>query len=459
MNRILVVDDDESIVWALSRALAGPDRVIAQAASAEEALELAKGSLFDLVFLDIRLPGQDGLAIMQALRALTKGAPVVVMTGHGTLQTAVKAVEEGAFDYLSKPFDLDAALACAQRALSRSRAHTADLPPQPLPEMPELVGSCPAMQEVFKRVALAAVSSATVLISGESGTGKELVARAIHRHGPRAAEPFVPVHVAALNPGVVESELFGHEKGAFTGATQASTGLLALADKGTIFLDEIAEIPMATQVKLLRVLEQGTWHPVGSAKEKRLEARVLAATHQDLGRLCQQGKFREDLYFRLNVFGIQLPPLRHRHADIEALATDIVRRLDARCLPLPDETIASLHNRPWIGNIRELRNALEHAAILARGGPILPPHLPPPARGEGAPQDDLREAIGRWLETAVAPEGETSDLWSRFTGIAEPAIIEEVLKRTGGNRVRASQWLGINRSTLRRKLADGEGNE
>jgi two-component system nitrogen regulation response regulator GlnG len=315
------------------------------------------------------------------------------------------------------------------------------------------------MQEVFKRVALAAASSATVLISGESGTGKELVARAIHRHGHRAAEPFVPVHVAALNPGVVESELFGHEKGAFTGATQASTGLLALADKGTIFLDEIAEIPMATQVKLLRVLEQGTWHPVGSAKEKRLEARVLAATHQDLGRLCQKGKFREDLYFRLNVFGIQLPPLRHRHADIEALATDIVRRLDSRCLPLPVETIASLHNRPWIGNIRELRNALEHAAILARGGPILPLHLPPPARGEGAPQDDLREAIGRWLETAVAPEGETSDLWSRFTGIAEPAIIEEVLKRTGGNRVRASQWLGINRSTLRRKLADGEGNE
>ena len=208
MNRILVVDDDESIVWALSRALAGPDRVIAQAASAEEALELAKGSLFDLVFLDIRLPGQDGLAIMQALRALTKGAPVVVMTGHGTLQTAVKAVEEGAFDYLSKPFDLDAALACAQRALSRSRAHTADLPPQPLPETPELVGSCPAMQEVFKRVALAAVSSATVLISGESGTRKELVS-----FGPFAPNLYTVHTILApdVTPDDPEFDLFVKE--------------------------------------------------------------------------------------------------------------------------------------------------------------------------------------------------------------------------------------------------------
>ena len=459
MNRILVVDDDEAIAWALSRALAGAGREIAVAASAEEALDQAKGTPFDLVFLDIRLPGQDGLAIMQALRALTKGAPIVVMTGHGTLQTAVKAVEEGAFDYLSKPFDLDVALECAERALSRPKGLPNGPVPGTIPEMPELVGSCPAMQDVFKRVALAAASSATVLISGESGTGKELVARAIHRHGARAGEPFVPVHVAALNPGVVESELFGHERGAFTGATQAGVGLLALAGRGTIFLDEIAEIPPATQVKLLRVLEQGTWHPVGSAKEQRLEARVLAATHQDLSRLCREGKFREDLYFRLNVFGIHLPPLRHRETDIEALATDIVRRLDPRCLPLPAETVGSLRGRPWIGNIRELRNALEHAAILARGGPILPGHLPPAARGEVAPQNELLEAISRWLETATAHEGEPGDLWGRFTGIAEPAIIEAVLRKTGGNRVRAAQWLGINRSTLRRKLADGDGNE
>lgn len=459
MNRILVVDDDEAIAWALSRALSGSGREVAVAASAEQALEQARKAPFDLVFLDIRLPGQDGLAIMQALRALTKGVPIVVMTGHGTLQTAVKAVEEGAFDYLSKPFDLDVALDCARRALSRPRSSAADPLAQSIPEMPELVGSCPAMQEVFKRVALAAGSSATVLISGESGTGKELVARAIHRHGPRSAEPFVPVHIAALNPGVVESELFGHERGAFTGATQASTGLLALAEKGTIFLDEIAEIPLATQAKLLRVLEQGTWHPVGSAREQRLEARVLAATHQDLARLCREGKFREDLYFRLNVFGIHLPPLRHRETDLEALASDIVRRLDARCLPLPAETVSSLRDRAWIGNIRELRNALEHAAILARGGPILPAHLPHPSRREGHPQDDLRESIGRWLETAMTQGGEPSDLWSRFTGIAEPAIIEEVLRKTGGNRVRASQWLGINRSTLRRKLAEGDDND
>ncbi|MFM7111186.1 MAG: sigma-54-dependent transcriptional regulator [Planctomycetota bacterium] len=455
MNRILIVDDDEAIAWALSRALAGPGRETVSVASAEEALERARRISFNLVFLDIRLPGQDGLAVLQALRSLTGGAPVVVMTGHGTLQTAVRAVEEGAFDYLSKPFDLDVALACAGRALSRAPAAEANRQPAGVSDAPELTGSSPAMQEVFKRVALATGSAATVLVTGESGTGKELVARAIHRHGPRAAEPFVPVHVAALNPGILESELFGHERGAFTGATQSAPGLLALAGKGTIFLDEVAEIPPSAQLKLLRVLEQGAWNPVGSAREQRLEARVVAATHQNLERLCAEGRFRQDLYFRLNVFGIHLPPLRDLKEDIGALAAAIVRRLDPRCLPVPAETLAALGARAWAGNIRELRNALEHAAILARGGPVLPEHLPPPSRRDAAPPDELREAIGRWLDDAIGHGDDPRDLWERFTGIAEPAIIDDVLRRTGGNRLKAAQWLGMNRSTLRRKMSDG----
>jgi two-component system nitrogen regulation response regulator GlnG len=254
----------------------------------------------------------------------------------------------------------------------------------------------------------------------------------------------------------VESELFGHEKGAFTNATHATQGLLSLAGKGTLFLDEIAEIPLTVQVKLLRVLEQGTFHPVGSSRELRLEARVIAATHQDLAQRYAENQFRQDLYFRLNVFGIHLPPLRERGNDLELLALEIIRRLDARCLPLPQATLIALKSRQWTGNVRELRNALEHAVILARGGPILPEHLPPPARAEMKNADGLRKAVHQWLDHAIATETEPSDLWARFVGATEPAIIEEVLRRVGGNRLHAAQWLGINRSTLRRKLSDGE---
>jgi two-component system nitrogen regulation response regulator GlnG len=294
------------------------------------------------------------------------------------------------------------------------------------------------------------------MITGESGTGKELVARAIHRHGPRKNDPFVPVHVAALNPNLVESELFGHEKGAFTNATHASQGLLSLAGKGTLFLDEIAEIPLPVQVKLLRVLEQGTFHAVGSTRELRLEARVLAATHQDLVQRCAENQFRQDLLFRLNVFGIHLPPLRDRGADIKILAESIATSIDARCPPLSEATLQALTSRPWTGNVRELRNALEHAVILARGGPILPGHLPPPVKAEIGSADGLRKAVHQWLDHAIGSEPEPRDLWERFVGATEPAIIEEVLRRVGGNRLHAAQWLGINRSTLRRKLADGE---
>jgi two-component system nitrogen regulation response regulator GlnG len=287
------------------------------------------------VILDVRLPGLDGLSALARLRQLTADAPVIVITAYGNLSTAVRAVEGGAFEYLTKPFDLDQALDAVARALQR-RSQPGPPPASTGPEADpgEIVGRSPAMQAVFRRIALVAPRDACVLITGESGTGKELVARAVHRHSPRADRPFLPVHIAALNPGLVESELFGHAKGAFTGAEQARPGLLALAAGGTVLLDELADIPLPVQVKLLRVLEHGEVFPVGASRPQRLDVRVLAATHQDLFRRVGEGAFRHDLFFRLNVFQVHLPPLRERPGDVPLLAEHFLRRLGVTA-PVP----------------------------------------------------------------------------------------------------------------------------
>src|ERR671933_2068388 len=310
--KLLIVDDEEAISWALRKAFERQGHTVGVAASAEAALDLAAKLQPDAVILDVRLPGMDGLAALGRLRALTGDAPVIVVTAFGNLSTAVRAVE----------------------------------------------------------------GDACVLITGESGTGKELVARALHRHSPRRDRPFLPVHVAALNPNLVESELFGHVKGAFTGAAQARPGLLALADGGTVFLDELADIPPPVQVKLLRALEHDEVLPVGASQPQPLNIRILGATHQDLARAVAEGRFRHDLFFRLNVFQVALPPLRQRVEDVEPLAEHFLRRFEPRALPLLPETVRFLQSLPWFGNVRELRNALEHAAIVARGGPLLPEHFP-----------------------------------------------------------------------------------
>jgi two-component system nitrogen regulation response regulator GlnG len=455
LSRILVVDDEEAVCWALQRALTAEGHQVAVAASAEEAFLLADRQQPDAILLDVRLPGMDGLAALGRLRQLTHDAPVIVVTAFGTLHTAVQAVEGGAFDYLVKPFDLNQALDAVARALRRSRGSPPEELGGPEDAAEGIVGRSPAMQLVFKRIALVAPSQASVLITGESGTGKELVARAIHRHSPRRAQPFLPVHVAALNPNLVESELFGHEKGAFTGATQARAGLLSLANGGTLFLDELAEIPLAIQAKLLRVLENHEVVPVGGNRPQRLDVRILAATHQDLSHRIGKGQFRPDLFFRLNVFQIHLPPLRQRPEDILPLAEHFLRRFAPGALPIPPATVQYLESMPWLGNVRELRNALEHAAIVARGGPVLPEHFPTPAPGLPKDFDEhLMSTVKQWLANKIQEVGKggPADLHAALLHLVESALLNEVLRRVQGNRLLAAQWLGLTRTTVRKKL-------
>jgi two-component system, NtrC family, nitrogen regulation response regulator GlnG len=457
VSHILVVDDEEAVCWALRRALRGEGHSVDVAASAEEAFTLAAAHRPDAIVLDVRLPGLDGLSALERLRELSEDAPVIVVTAFGNLATAVRAVEGGAFDYLAKPFDLDHALATVARALQRRAVQPTAVPPEPAVPPEDIVGTSAAMQTVFKRIALVAPRDACVLVTGESGTGKELVARALHRYSARRDRPFLPIHVAALNPALVESELFGHVKGAFTGAAQARPGLLGLADGGTVFLDELADIPLSVQVKLLRVLEHGEVLPVGANQSQPLNVRVLAATHQDLERKVAAGEFRHDLYFRLNVFRIQLPPLRARRDDIVPLAEHFLRRLEPGAVPLLPLTIEYLMGQPWPGNVRELRNALEHAVIVARGGPLLPEHFPTSAGLEAAPADPARQladAVCYWLEERVraAAPSAPADLYAELLRQVEPPLLEEVMRRLQGNRWVAAQWLGLNRATVRKKL-------
>ncbi len=457
MANILVIDDEEAVCWALAKALKAEGHQVSISASAEDALEKARKNSFDAVILDVRLPGMDGLTALPTLKERTHDAPVIVITAFGNLPTAVRAVEGGAFDYLAKPFDLNQALETVQRALEQRRQQTlAQVKPVETVETPgEMVGVSAAMQGVFKRIAMVAPRNACVLITGESGTGKELVARALQRYSRRSEQPFLSIHVAALNPSLVESELFGHVKGAFTGATESRTGQLVLMNGGTVFFDEVAEIPLPVQVKLLRVLENKEVIPVGANQPIHVDLRILAATHQDLERKVADGSFRHDLYYRLNVFQIHLLPLRERREDILPLAEHFLRELDPRMLPLLSTTSSYLMARDWIGNVRELRNALEHAVIVSRGGPLLPEHFPPEKSTRSATEDGhLATALRRWLDEKIAaagPEG-PRDLYVDLLAKVEPPVLEELLRRLQGHRAAAAQWLGLNRATLRKKL-------
>ncbi len=454
-KHILIVDDEEAVCWALGRALGREGHQVSVAASAEQALAQVERQRPDAVILDVRLPGMDGLRALEVLRQRLPGVPVIVVTAFGNLDTAVKAVEGGAFEYLTKPFDLSQALEAVARALDR---HPPEPPPEPkeqaAPE--EIVGRSPALQAVFKRVALVAQHDSCVLITGESGTGKELVARALHRYSKRRDGPFLPVHVAALNPNLIESELFGHVRGAFTGATQSRPGLLALADGGTIFLDEVAEVPLSVQVKLLRVLEHNEVFPVGGTQPQPLNIRILSATHQDLARRVAEGHFRHDLFFRLNVFEVELPPLRERKEDILLLAEHFLARFGAGPRSLPSETVRYLQSLPWFGNVRELRNALEHAAIVARGGPLRPEDFPRVSADPAAtnPAEQLAAMVRRWVADRVRSAGgeAPAELYAELLACAEPALLEEVMRRVQDNRWVAARWLGLNRATVRKKL-------
>ncbi len=461
MSHVLIVDDEEAICWGLQRLLHDEGYTVTTAASAEQALSAINAARPDVVVLDVRLPGMDGLSAMQPLVAAIGSVPVIVITAFGNLDIAVRAFQNGAFDYLPKPFDLEQISTVVKRALAHSQTTRKKTPvASELHDAEDMLGSSPALQEVFKRIALVAPTDAPVLIRGESGTGKELVARAIHRHSLRADQPFVPVNLAALSPTLIESELFGHVKGAFTGADATRQGVLTLAQSGTVLFDETADIPLSVQVKLLRVLEQREVTPVGSAVSTPVSFRILAATNQDLREACAARRFREDLYFRLAVFEIELPPLRERVVDIPILAEHFLQRAlgprpgRSRFLP---ETVAALCSRPWPGNVRELRNAVEHAALVARGGPIGPEHLPVTTMLRDATEGSaarVQQAVRQWTAEQLATDTSVRDLHDRLLSVAEPALFETVLHQNGDNRAAAAETLGIHRATLRKKLQE-----
>ena len=459
MPSVLIIDDEEPIAWALRRAFERDRYRVSVAATAEDGLAQARKVPPDVVFLDVRLPGMDGLAALAELRKVAPAAGVVVITAHGNLNTAVKAVEGGAFDYLAKPFDLAQAMDAAKRAITRAAAPVATTSCSPdIDISPDaIVGRSPAMQTVFKRIALVAPTAACVLVTGESGTGKELVARAVHANSPRRAKPFLPVHVAALNPNLVESELFGHTRGAFTGADRARDGLLTLADGGTVFLDELADIPLPVQAKLLRVLERQEVIPVGGGEPQSVNVRIVSATHADLSAAVAEGRFRADLFYRLNVYPIHLPPLRDRVDDIPALAEHFLRKFEVAnpAGVLPAETLAFLKARPWPGNVRELRNALEHAAIEARGGALRPEHFPEPAAAAGplGVGERVRSLVAEWVrERTATSAAEPADLHQQLLDLVEPTLLDEVLRQLDGNRLAAARWLGLARATVRKMI-------
>jgi two-component system nitrogen regulation response regulator GlnG len=467
MAKLLVIDDETSICWGLAELGKRLGHEVATASSAEEGLELAASQRPAAVLLDVRLPGMDGLAALPRLKEAAPAAAVIIMTAHGDLGTAVEAVRQGAFDYIAKPFDL----VQIERLIERALARPAAAPPPRVEAQPDgLVGRTSAMQEVFKRIALVAPSDACVMLTGASGTGKELVARAIHRYSRRSEGPFVAVNVAALSPTVAESELFGHVRGAFTGADQPRTGLLVEADGGTLFLDEVADIPLAVQVKLLRALEHGEVMPVGSGRTVRTSFRLITATHQDLAAKVRSGQFRHDLYFRLSTFSIELPALVERSADIPLLVDFFLRQFAAKTQSQPPRVsqaaLEELSARAWHGNVRELRNAIEHALILAQGGVILPEHLPPPlptlhepgvpagsaALPQADPREQLRDLIQAWTQRRLKAGDSPDTLYDEFLAQVEPPFLEAALKRHHGQCAAAARALGIHRTTLKKKL-------
>ena len=466
---VLVVDDEPSICWALEKMLTGEGHRAITAHSAEEGLRLAQEHHPDMVILDLRLPGEDGIAALPKFLEATGNAPVIIITAFGDLETAVAAVKNGASDYLTKPFKLEGALracrthfkASAYRNLPRTTETMAT-------DASTLVGKSPAMQQVFRQIALVADSDLSVLITGETGTGKELVAAAIHRHSGRSNQPYIAISPVALNPDLMESELFGHVKGAFTGASDDKAGLFERAEEGTVLLDEIGDLPLATQVKLLRVLEQGEYCRVGDVEPRPSNVRIIAATNCDLHDSVGSGEFREDLFHRLTGVQVHLPPLRHRTEDIGPLCEHFLTAMNyagdqrvstdnAIAVPLVDQPLlAALKHRPWHGNVRELKNALIHAAVVARGRALSIDDFPPPKPGRdtdsGSPKPSLQKSVRIWAEQTIAEGAATDSVHTQFLAAAEPALLQVILEHTGGNRARAAELLGMHRGTLRDRM-------
>jgi len=467
-HNIWVIDDDRSIRWVLERALKQAGMSVKTFDSAEGVLDKLATDMPDAIVSDVRMPGIDGLQLLEMIGERYPDLPVIIMTAHSDLDSAVSAYQGGAFEYLPKPFDVDEAIELVNRAirhrhmlLQGKTGGSASIAPD---TTPEIIGEAASMQEVFRAIGRLARSKITVLINGESGTGKELVARALHRHSPRANQPFIALNTAAIPHDLLESELFGHERGSFTGAQSARSGRFEQADGGTLFLDEIGDMPAELQTRLLRVLADGEFYRVGGHSPTKVDVRIVAATHQNLEQRVKDGRFREDLFHRLNVIRVHMPPLRERREDIPLLAkhflAEAAKELNMESKQLDEETARYLAQQEWPGNVRELENICRWLTVMSPGQTIhmddLPAELKKSSRTQSS-DDNWEASLRRWadLRFAQGEEALLTDAVPRF----ERIMIEIALKHTGGRRQDAAKLLGWGRNTLTRKIKELEMEE
>ncbi|MVW74508.1 nitrogen regulation protein NR(I) [Pseudomonas xionganensis] len=456
---VWIVDDDRSIRWVLEKALQQEGMTTQSFDSADGVLGRLTRQQPDVIISDIRMPGASGLDLLARIRELHPRLPVIIMTAHSDLDSAVASYQGGAFEYLPKPFDVDEAVSLVKRANLHAQEQQSLAAPVEQPRTPEIIGEAPAMQEVFRAIGRLSHSNITVLINGESGTGKELVAHALHRHSPRAAAPFIALNMAAIPKDLMESELFGHEKGAFTGAANQRRGRFEQADGGTLFLDEIGDMPADTQTRLLRVLADGEFYRVGGHTPVKVDVRIIAATHQNLETLVQDGKFREDLFHRLNVIRIHIPRLADRREDIPTLARHFLARaaLELAVEPklLKSETEDYLRNLPWPGNVRQLENTCRWITVMASGREVHIDDLPPELLSQpqdNAPVSNWEQGLRQWADQALG-RGQSNLLDSAVPAF-ERIMIETALKHTAGRRRDAAVLLGWGRNTLTRKIKE-----
>jgi len=456
MKPVWIVDDDRSIRWVFEKALGREGIAYNSFSSAREALDALRNGPPQVLVSDIRMPGPSGLELLHTVKEKHPAVPVIVMTAYSDLESAVAAFQGGAYEYLPKPFDVDQAVDLIRRALDESQRDAAAA--EPIAEAPEILGQAPAMQEVFRAIGRLSQSSATVLITGESGTGKELVARALHRHSARAARPFVAINTAAMPKDLLESELFGHERGAFTGAQQQRRGRFEQAEGGTLFLDEIGDMPAELQTRLLRVLSENSFYRVGGHQQIKANVRVIAATHQNLDSRVRDGSFREDLYHRLNVIRIRLPSLSERREDVPLLAKHFLahsaKQLGVESKRLSDEALGHLSRLEFPGNVRQLENLCHWLTVMAPGQVVelgdLPAEFRDPAVAPAA--TDWVAALEQEAERRLT-RGETGIL-DALGRQFERTLIAKALARTGGRRIEAANLLGMGRNTITRKIQE-----
>lgn len=458
MKAVWIIDDDRSIRWVFEKALTREGIDHATFPSATEALARMETERPSAVVCDMRMPGESGLTFLEIVKREWPEIPVIIMTAHSDLDSAVSAFQGGAFEYLPKPFDVDQAVLLVRRALQESERQ-AEIVEAASPA-PEILGKAPAMQDVFRAIGRLSQSAATVMITGESGAGKELVARALHRHSPRAAKPFIAINTAAIPKDLLESELFGHERGAFTGADAKRQGRFEQAEGGTLFLDEIGDMPPDLQTRLLRVLSDGFFYRVGGHQPIKANVRVIAATHQNLEERVKLGQFREDLFHRLNVIRLRLPPLRERKEDIPLLARFFLGKsateLGVEAKRLSEDAMTQLASFSFPGNVRQLENICHWITVMAPGQVVEINDLPPELMEESGSQPQIN---GNWMAALAAEisgrlaRGEHRVL-DDITPAFERVVIEQALAYTGGKRIEAAELLGWGRNTLTRKIQE-----